>query len=51
MTEVANNASRALAKKCGFKEVKRYMQTWPEEKGGGERELIWWEWTLVSSEK
>jgi len=45
MAQKENVASCGLAKKCGFTEINRAMQVWPEEKGGGEREIIWWEWT------
>lgn len=39
IAQTSNPASLAIMRKNGFQVVKTYMQEWPADKGGGEREV------------
>ena len=39
IAQTTNPASLAVLRKNGFVPVKTYMQEWPADKGGGEREV------------
>lgn len=43
--EVGNHASQAVLRANGFEMARTEMQPWPDEKGGGEREMGVWVWT------
>jgi hypothetical protein len=40
--QTTNTASAGLVASRGFVKGSEFMETWPEEKGGGQREVAQW---------